>query len=358
MAQQKQLAWAQLRVGVMVIVSLTVLAVAIFFISGRVGFWSRRYTLKMYFSDAGGLREGGQVQLAGVVVGNVNRIRISPYPEPGRAVEIEAEISKVYQDQIRTDSVAKLETLGVLGEKVVNISRGSPDQPTLPAGGEVKSQEEADIKKIVQNTNDVISNLRVLSAKLTDVAARIQSSHGSLGKLIYDQTLYNRLNATADGVERIVAQVEKGQGTIGKLLSDETLYQRTTATIDHLSQITDEIQHGKGSMAKFISDPSLYDDLHQVVSRANTLMANVNSGQGTFGKLATDPELYNRANETLGRLNTVAARIEKGEGTIGKLSTDPTLYSNLSQSSQSLRAFLDEFRKNPKKYLSIRVRIF
>src|SRR5713226_5219507 len=100
MPQQKQLAWAQLRVGVMVIVSLTVLAVAIFFISGQVGFWSRRYTLKMYFSDAGGLREGGQVQLAGVAVGSVNRIRLSPFPDPKRAVEVEAKIPKVYQDEI------------------------------------------------------------------------------------------------------------------------------------------------------------------------------------------------------------------------------------------------------------------
>jgi len=358
MPQQKQLAWAQLRVGVMVIVSLTVLAVAIFFISGQVGFWSRRYTVKMYFSDAGGLREGGQVQLAGVAVGNVNRIRLSSFSDPKRAVEVEAKIPKMYQDEIRADSKARLETLGVLGEKVVNISRGSAGNPPVPPGGEVQGQEEADIKKIVQNTNDVISNLRVLSGKLTEVATQIQSSRGSLGKLIYDQTLYNRLNSTADGVERIVAQVEKGQGTLGRLLSDETLYQRTTETIDRLNQIAEEIQHGKGSLAKFISDPSLFDDLHQVVSRADTLMANVNSGQGTLGKLATDPELYNRMNETLGRLNTVTTRIEKGEGTIGKLSTDPTLYNNLSHSSQSLREFLDEFRKNPKKYLSIRVRLF
>ncbi len=358
MPQQKQLTWAQLRVGILVIVSLTVFAVAIFFISGQVGFLSRRYTLKAYFSDAGGLREGAEVQLAGIAVGNVNRIRISPYPEAGRAVEVLMRITRAYQSQIRADSGATLETTGLLGDKHVDITLGSPGQPPLPDGGVVKSHEEPDIKKIVQNTNDVISNLRVLSAKLNEVAAQIQSSRGSLGKLIYDQSFYNRLNETAGGIQRLVAQVEKGQGTLGKFLSDETLYQRTSATIDHLSQVAEEIQHGKGSLAKFISDPSIYNQVNQAVAQANALIENVNKGQGTLGKLATDPQLYNRINDTFDRVNVISTRIEEGQGTLGKLSTDPALYNNLSQSSQTLRDFLTEFKKNPKKYLSVRVRLF
>jgi phospholipid/cholesterol/gamma-HCH transport system substrate-binding protein len=357
MPQQKQVAWAQLRVGVLVIVSLAVFAVAVFFISGQIGF-SRRYTLTAYFSDAGGLREGGLVHLAGVSVGNVDRIRISPHPAAGRAVEVMMRISRSYQSQIRADSEATLETTGLLGEKYVNISLGSPALPAVAEGGVIKSREEADIKRIVQNTNDVISNLRVLSAKLTDVAARIQSSQGSLGKLIYDQTFYDRLNATAGSVEHLVAQVERGEGTLGKLMSDEALYQRTVASIDRLNQVMEDIQHGKGSLAKFISDPSLYNNVNQMVTRADTLIANVNQGQGTLGKLATDPQLYTRMNETLDRLNLITTRIEKGEGTLGKLSTDPALYTNLSQSSQSIRDFLTEFRKNPKRYLSLHVRIF
>jgi phospholipid/cholesterol/gamma-HCH transport system substrate-binding protein len=358
MPQQKQLTWAQLRVGVLVIVSLTVFAVAIFFISGQVGFLTRRYTLKAYFSDAGGLREGAEVQLAGIAVGNVNRIRISPHPEAGRAVEVLMRITRTYQGQIRADSAATLETTGLLGDRHVDITLGGPGQSPLPDGGVLKSREEPDIKKIVQNTNDVISNLRVLSAKLNEVAAQIQSSRGSLGKLIYDQSFYNRLNETAGGVQRLVAQVEKGQGTLGKFLSDETLYQRTSATIDRLSQVAEEIQHGNGSLAKFISDPSIYDHVNQAVAQANALIENVNKGQGTLGKLATDPQLYNRINDTFDRVNVISTRIEEGQGTLGKLSTDPALYNNLSQSSQALREFLTEFKKNPKKYLSVRVRLF
>jgi phospholipid/cholesterol/gamma-HCH transport system substrate-binding protein len=342
----------------MVLVAIAVFAISIFFISGQIGFFSAKYTLKAYFSDAGGLREGNQVQVAGIPAGSVQHIRISPYSESSRAVEVDMRIPQQFQSQIRADSEASLETSGLLGEKHVNISRGSAAQPSLKNGDVLKSREEADIKKIVQNTNDVIANLRVLSAKLNDVSTQIQSSRGSLGKLIYDQAFYNRLNETAAGVQRLMAKVENGQGTVGKLLSDETLYQRANATIERINQMIEDVQHGKGTLPKLLSDPTLYDNLNRAVERANTLVGNVNDGHGTLGKLATDPQLYNRMNDALDSVDRIAERMQNGEGTLGKLSTDATLYKNLSESSQSLREFLTEFRKSPKKYLTLRVRIF
>jgi phospholipid/cholesterol/gamma-HCH transport system substrate-binding protein len=358
MPQRQKVAWAQLRVGALVIVSLTVLAVGIFFISGETRFFSRKYTLKTYFSGAGGLRAGSQVRIEGIPVGTVERIGISPYPEPERAVEVTMRIPREFQDQIRDDSSASLETAGLLGEAYVDISRGSPGEPVVPPNGAVKSREEPDIKRIMANTNDVISNLRVLSSKLNDITSEIQSGHGSMGKLIYDPALYNRMTKITGDMQQVVARLNQGQGTVGKLLIDDTLYQRTTASIDRLNQILDEVQSGKGSLAKFINDPTVYNNVDQLVTRANNLLDNINKGQGTLGKLATDPELYNRMNETFDRMNVITTRIEQGQGTLGKLSTDPTLYNNLSESSQSIREFLTEFRKNPKKYLTIKLRIF
>ena len=160
MPQRKELQWSQLRVGAMATVALVVLAIGIFFISGQIGFLSRKYTLKAYLSEAGGLREGAQVQLNGIPVGNVTRIRISPYQNPRRAVEVEIRIPVKYQAQIRADSEASTESQGLLGERYIDISRGSAGQAVVPDGGEVKSHEEPDIKEIMLNANDVISNLR------------------------------------------------------------------------------------------------------------------------------------------------------------------------------------------------------
>jgi phospholipid/cholesterol/gamma-HCH transport system substrate-binding protein len=358
MPQRKQIAWAQLRVGALVLVSLAVFAIGVFFISGQVGIFTRKYTLRTYFSGAAGLREGSQVRLAGLPVGVVQRIRISTFKEPERAVEVTMRVPRSYQREIRKDSEARLATAGLLGEAFVDISRGQPGQDIVPEGGEVKSVEEADIKRIVQNTNDVISNLRVLSSKLNDITNQIQTGRGSMGKLIYDQAFYNRMNQVTGDLQRVVSRMEQGEGTVGKLLGDETLYHRTVASIDRLNQVLDDVQHGKGSLSKFINDPSVYDNVSQLVARANTLVDNVNKGQGTLGKFATDPQLYNRMNETFDRMNIITTRIEQGQGTLGKLSTDPTLFNNLSDSSQSLRDFLTEFKKNPKKYLTVKLTIF
>jgi phospholipid/cholesterol/gamma-HCH transport system substrate-binding protein len=342
----------------MVISALAILALGIFFISGQEGFFTRRYLLKAYVSEAGGLRQGAQVSLAGVAVGDVKKIRISPYPERARAVEIVMRVARAYQGQIRTDSTAKIATVGLLGDSYVDITRGTPGEEVIADGGVVKTSEEADVKRVVQNANDVIVNLGKLSAKLNDISGQIQSGKGTAGKLIYDQTLYNRLNKTTDTVDRMVARVDQGQGTLGKLLADETLYNTTVATVDRLNRVIDDIEHGQGTLAKFISDPSVYNNVNHLVTQANSLVDNINQGQGTLGKLAKDPQLYNRLNETFDHLDALSTRMDQGQGTLGKLSTDPTLYNNLSESSKSLRDFLTEFRKSPKKYLTLKMHIF
>jgi phospholipid/cholesterol/gamma-HCH transport system substrate-binding protein len=342
----------------MVLVSLVILAIGIFFISGEVGFFNRRYTLKAYIADAGGLKEGAQVRLAGVAVGNVKAVQISPFSERARAVEILMRVARNYQDQIRVDSVASIETVGLLGESYVNLTRGGPGKEVIPDGGVLKSSEEADIKRVVQNANDVVVNLRGVSTKLNDISAQIESGKGSLGKLIYDATLYNRLDKTANTLDQVVTRIDQGQGTVGKLLADETFYDSARGAVDRVNKLLDNMQHGPGSFAKFVSDPSLYDHAHHLVSQADSLVEGINQGHGSLGKLVKESELYDRMNTTIDHFDTISGRMADGQGTLGKLSTDPTLYNNLSKSSESMRDFLAEFKKNPKKYLSIKLHIF
>jgi phospholipid/cholesterol/gamma-HCH transport system substrate-binding protein len=358
MAQRQKVSWAQLRVGMMVLVSLIVLAVGIFFVSGQVGFLSRRYELKTYFSGASGVREGSEVRLAGIPVGNVSRIHVSTFTDPKKAVEIDFKVSQQYQKQIREDSVAQVETAGLLGEAYVDISRGSPTKPMLENGATVQGVEGPDITAIIHNANDVVSNLRALSDTLNAITTQVKSGEGSVGKLIYDQAFYNRLNTTAADAQTIVANVKAGQGSAGKFLTDEELYQRTVKVVNHLDEVVNDIQHGNGSMAKFIQDPTVYNNVKEMTDKGNALIDNINSGKGTLGKLATDDQLYTRLNSAVAHVDVITERIDQGQGTLGKLSTDPSMYNSLSASAKSLQEFLTEFRKNPKKYLTLRLHIF
>src|SRR6266567_1190954 len=195
MPQRKQIAWAQLRVGLLVLVSLIILGAGIFFISGQVGFLSRRYTLRAYYSSAGGVHEGAEVHLAGIQVGNVKTIQLSPFSDPNRAVEIVMNLTRHYQNQVHTDSVATIQTAGLLGDAYIDISRGGPGLPALPNEGELKSEEQANIKAVMQNANDVVSNLRTLSSALNGITDQIKTGNGSIHQLLYDETLAERMNA-------------------------------------------------------------------------------------------------------------------------------------------------------------------
>jgi len=358
MPHHKEISWVELRVGLLVIVSLAGLGVGLFFISGQVGVFSRRYTLSTYFPSAGGVREGTEVHLAGIPVGNVDRVRMSPFADPARAVEIDLRISRQYQNEIREDSVASKETLGLLGESYIDISRGGAGKKVLPDKSTLTTREEADIKQIVQNTNDVISNLRVLSVQLKDITGQISSGQGTIGELIMDKKLYNRFDQTTAQVQAMVDDVQNGQGTIGKLLVDETLYQKMNSMLDSMNQLVADARTGKGTLPKLLNDPSVYDNINKIVTRGNNLMDKIESGQGTIAKLINDPDLYNRVNSTMTHMDVITERIDNGHGTLGKLSTDPSLFNTLNDSAKSLKEFLVEFRKNPKKYLTLRLHIF
>src|SRR5208283_1473727 len=104
MPQQERVRWANLRVGILVIVSLAVFAIGVFSISGQEGLFTRHYTLKAYLTSAGGLREGADVRLTGIYVGSVDKIRISPYPDKERGVELDLKLARTYQTDIRADS--------------------------------------------------------------------------------------------------------------------------------------------------------------------------------------------------------------------------------------------------------------
>ena len=358
MPSREKIQWAQLRVGVLVLVSLVAFAVAVISISGRVGLFSKRYELRTYMPSVAGLNVGAPVKVGGISIGNVKSLDLSPYPEPERAVQLTLSISAEFQGEIRSDSVASLERQGLLGERSVDISRGGPQGVILRDGEELTGDEGSDVKQIMRNTNNVLSNLRDLSATISGLTQQIEKGQGSLGKLLKDPEFYNHLKRMANSAETAIARLEKGEGTIGRLIADEALYEKMVSNVDRLDRILAKVEDGDGTLAKLINDPSVYDNLEKLTFQTNAFMARINQGEGTVGKLMTDPSLYNRMDRSFEAMNTVMARIEHGEGTLGSLSTDDSLFQNLNSATEEMRAFAQDFRKDPKKYLRIKFGIF
>src|SRR5262245_26599414 len=132
MAQRRSLAWTELRVGILVIVSFFLLAVAIFYIGGESGIFTEKYNILVYFENANGLRSGAEVWLEGVTIGNVSAVRISREADPNKSVEAELRLDERYRNIIRTDSKVTIGTIGLLGDKNVDITRGTEAGEIVP----------------------------------------------------------------------------------------------------------------------------------------------------------------------------------------------------------------------------------
>lgn len=356
---EKQVKWSQLRVGVTVLVSLFTLAVLIFLMTGTTGLFTRKLILRAYVDNAGGLRVGAPVRLEGVDIGNVTRIRVVTDPQRALApVEVVMKITTKYAEVMRTDCTTSLETAGVLGETFIDLDcRGARGGP-LQSGAELPTRDTPQLQDVVRASQGTLQNVDTLVKRLDSILTYIQSGQGSIGKVIYDPSLFNRANDMLNQLQEVIGQINSPNGTIGKLINSDELYNKANASIDNLNKIIDEVNNGKGTIGKFLKDPALYDNANKTAAEAHQLIGDINAGKGTLGRLAKDEELARRLDSIVDRLNIIAGRLEKGEGTAGKFLKDPALYDNANDLLVETRSLIKAVRQDPKKYLTIHLKLF
>jgi phospholipid/cholesterol/gamma-HCH transport system substrate-binding protein len=107
-----------------------------------------------------------------------------------------------------------------------------------------------------------------------------------------------------------------------------------------------------------VKDDALYNNANQAIATANKMLADLNAGRGPAGKLLKDEELSKKLTNIIDKLSRISDRLEAGEGSAGKLLKDPSLYNNTDQMLLETRNLVKAIRENPKKYLTIRFRVF
>ena len=357
MASQKQLRWSELRVGLTVIFASIVLIILIFLMTGSTGLFTHKITLYSYFDNASGLRVGAPVRLEGVDIGNVKAIRVVA-GQGLTPVQVAMTVSTRFKDAVRTDSTAELSTQGVLGETFVDIDSRVAHGPPAQDGAVLPIHERPDLTDMVRASQSTLQNIQALLGRVDNIVSFVQSGQGSVGKLIYDEALYNRLNTTLAEFQKVATAVTQGQGSLGKLIVNDDLYNRANASVDKLNAILDQVNSGQGTVGKFIKDPSLYNNANATITEANQLMADVNAGKGAVGLALKDQAFAAKVNDTITKLDELSNRLNSGEGTVGKLLQDPTMYNNTNQLLTETRDLIAAIRKNPKKYLTIRLKVF
>jgi phospholipid/cholesterol/gamma-HCH transport system substrate-binding protein len=356
---QKQLKWSQLRVGITVLAASLTLGFLLFLMSGTTGFFTPRITLKSYFDNAQGLRVGAPVRLSGVDIGNVTRISIvNDNSKRQTPVEITMKLSTKYSYAIRRDSVTSLETAGVLGETFLDIDSLQALGPAAHDGDTLPTQVHPDFNQVVRASQGTLENMDALLKRADRILAFAESGKGSLGKLIYDPTLYNRFSSTVAEFQGIVTQVGNGEGSLGRLISRNDAYDKFIATLDKMNGLIDDLQQGKGTAGKFLKDPTLYNNANDTIANVKKLTEDINAGKGALGKLTKDEVLAKKLDNTISKLSELTTELEAGQGTAGKLFKDEALYNNASQMLVESRNLVKAIRENPKKYLSIKLHIF
>ncbi len=359
MPSQKQLKWSQLRVGLTVIIASVTLAVLLFLMSGTGGYFSHRIRLKSYFDNAEGLRAGAPVRLNGVDIGNVVAIRVVPDKDKQLTpVEVTMKVSTKYNFDLRRDSVTSLDTAGVLGETYIDIDSAQAIGPVAVEGDTLPTQVHPDFNEVVRSSQSTLQNMDALLKRADRVLAFVESGKGSIGKLIYDPTLYNRFSQTVADFQGVVSQIAKGQGSLGQLINSNDAYNKFVATLDKMNGVIDDLQEGKGTAGKFLKDPALYNNANDTIANLKKVSEDLQAGKGTAGRLLKNEELANKIDTTATKLAMLTSDLEAGRGTMGKLLQDETLYNNANQVMVSTQDFLKAFRENPKKYLTIKLHVF
>jgi phospholipid/cholesterol/gamma-HCH transport system substrate-binding protein len=361
MPSQQEVRWSQLKVGLVVLIASVVLVTLLFLMtsSAGLGIFSHKLTITTYFENSAGLKPGAAVNLQGVTIGTVKTISVVANPDRKLTpVRVVMKLNDKFADELKKDSKASLTTVGVLGDTVVDINSQTAVGPPLRDGDELKTLETPSLTDVVKASQGTIESLNVILAKMNTIVDNLQSGKGSIGQLINNPDLYNKANATVDELHKLTVSLNGGKGTVGKLVNDPSLYNRLNETATKLSDIANQLDAGQGSAGKLLKDPTLYDNLNSTLKHANSLMTEADSGRGGVGLLLKDPHFRTQLEDTFTQVNHLVTGINQGKGTLGKLATEDTLHTNMNNLLTNSSDLVTAVRQNPKKYLTIHLKIF
>ncbi|HQQ76084.1 MAG TPA: MlaD family protein [Thermoanaerobaculia bacterium] len=334
------------RVGVILFASFILLAGALLFIGGTKGFFVRRTSYFARFPNSQGLLPGNQVRLAGVVVGAVRDIDVPR--APGQDLTVHFDIERRYQHLVKTDSRAEIKTIGLLGDKYLEVTPGSPDKPDLDPDHEIIAFRGAELDKILAGSGDLVDNVVAISKSLKNILGRTEKGEGFLGEITSETKngaeLSKSLRQTLDNLNGLVVDVRQGRGLVGRLLHDEKAaddvlaeLKGATASLNRiLATVEKGTATGEGLVPALLSDPegkkkffAMVDSLKTTADSLASFSKDLSGGSGLLPKLVKDEAFAKEFTDDLRKLSShlanVAAKLDSSDGTAGRLIADPSV---------------------------------
>jgi phospholipid/cholesterol/gamma-HCH transport system substrate-binding protein len=332
MKRSSFITWDQLKVGSLILVALIVMGVALYKLGKAVNLFSKRYELQAYLKEAGGLRLGGGVMVAGQLAGTIKEISLLPVDmDTLRNVKLVIAIDQKMKPQVRGDSKARVKTLGLLGDKIIDISPGTPRTSPLEDGDTLRVSEALDYEQILTKAASAVDDVVALAHDMSTLTRSLVSGRGTIGQLLTNPALYNQLESTLGRTNALLARVQNSNGTI----------------------------------ARFLDDPTLYNEMVRTIGGVDSLIVSMRSRNSTMGRLITDSTMYTQAVSTIQSFSAIAANADSimknmaaGKGLVGRALTDDQLYTSLQKLIDDFTALIADIRKDPSRYTRGLVKVF
>jgi phospholipid/cholesterol/gamma-HCH transport system substrate-binding protein len=346
MPKTRSLAWSELKIGVMAVLAMALTVMLVIAVGGASGFAWERYELKTHFADVQGLKSGAIVRISGVEVGKVTDVALS-----GAGVEVKLSIKKENRSRVTTESRASIGSMSLLGEPLIDISAATGGTPLNSGDTLVSVKPPVQFSDVAASANE---SLESANALIKDIRA----GRGTMGKLFTDEALYRELNAFVDSANKVTDSINRSRGTLGKLTNDPRAYDELHASLANLREITQRLNAGEGSLGQLLKDDKLAKSLTATSGNFEQVSGRLTRGDNTAGKLLTEKELYDRLNSTANRLDQLTRNLNDGQGTAGQLLHNNEMYDNMNSAANELKGLIADIRKDPKKYLNVKVSIF
>jgi phospholipid/cholesterol/gamma-HCH transport system substrate-binding protein len=316
MKRSSFITWDQLKVGMLIAGALLVLAVAVYRLGQTTSLFSRRYDLYAYVREANGLRVGGSVLVAGQFAGTIKAIEFLPVDNDStHNLRIKMAVDHKLQPQIRSDSKAHVRTLGLLGDKVIDISTGTPRYGELKAGDTLAVIPSLDYEALLSQAAGAVNDMVGLTRDLRQITSSIVNGEGTIGQLMTNRTLYDKFVGTMGRANTVMARLENPNGTIGRLLNDPTAYNKLVAVVGSADSLVKSlnatVNDRNGTIGKLMHDDSLYIHLVNMAAAGDSLVRVLSNGNGLAGRLLNDPEMYDRVNKVTADLAALLTDVRK-----------------------------------------------
>jgi phospholipid/cholesterol/gamma-HCH transport system substrate-binding protein len=369
---KKQLQWSKLKVGSVITLALLILLVTVFFAGNIEELFLKKVELKTHFKDVKGLRRGAPVWVYGTEVGSVRDIDLDP--KVGTIVTMK--LNKSALPFIKEDSTAGILTMGLLGDKYIEIGTGSPEARPVRPGETIEGAVQIEFQDVMKTSSVTIETMSGFIKKLDGFVTKIEEGQGTFAKLLNDPSLYNNLNKTSQTLSLVAEEIRTAQGTLKKLIDDPSLYQKLEASASNLQEMTRIVKESSGTFKKLIEDPTLYNKILESAShveasskkleafsgKLESFGTKLNDSQGSLKKFIEDPTLYNDLNKGAKQVSAILEEIDKGQGLATAFLKNKELARELSETLVQLKKMTEDIEElakdikaNPKKYLKFSV---